>query len=356
MLKDDSFRTAFTTFVAMKNKLHIVGLRYYAWSTRIAEIFAPDASQNDTRMGQKLFLQRDYQCVGDKHAVMAWSQTEPVGHVCFPDLPLIAGVLEQGDRDLVVVRIVGLDALRRALVVEPVEDLPELPCERRKPAPWTWGGPVLPLPMIWAQADHFGRMMNLLVDGELPWNEEIVNLYMQYTVTDLSGDAYSKRSLLAQTLLGSPTPIHVETGRKLLAVMDHMGSKEQQSAWYNRIVTTLINSPEAQKLASRCAEVDMHQVLTALRSFPSEIGCEWLAGNSELFVHRLYYAQIPRMDILKLFSLIILYTSACRLMQSMPAQPAIGLSVGGPCQMDVNQLTNKGTLLSIEQARILPQT
>jgi len=101
--------------------------------------------------------------------------------------------------------------------------------------------------------------------------------------------------------------------------------------------------------------VDMQQVLAALRSFPCEIGCEWLAGNSELFVHRLYYAQIPRTDILKLFSLIILYTSACRRMQSMPVQPAIGLSVGGPCQMSVEQLTNKGTLVSIEQARILPQ-
>ena len=339
----------------MKTKLHIVGLRYYGWSTRMAEIFAPDASQNDTRMGQKLFLQRDHQCVGDKHAVMAWSLTEPVGHVCVPDQPLIAGVLEQGDRDLVEVRIVGLDKRRRALVVEPVEELPELPCESRKPAAWTWGGPVLPLPMIWAQADHFGRMMNLMVDGELPWDEEIVSRYMQYTVTDLSGDAYGNRSRLAKTLFGSPDPVHVEAGRELLAVMDHMGSKEQQSAWYNRIVTSLTNSPEAQHLASRSAEVDLQQVLMALRTFPCEIGCEWLAGNSELFVHRLYYAQIPRTDILKLFSLIILYTSACRRMQSMPVQPAIGLSVGGPCQMSVEQLTNKGTMLSIEQARILPQ-
>mgnify|MGYP003292964853 CR=1 FL=1 len=116
----------------MKNKLHIVGLRYYGWRGRMAEIFAPDASQNDTRMGQKLFLQRDHQCVGDKHAVMAWSLTEPVGHVCKKDLPLIAGVLEQGNRDLVVTRIVGLDAQRRALVVEPVDELPELPCEKPK--------------------------------------------------------------------------------------------------------------------------------------------------------------------------------------------------------------------------------
>ena len=339
----------------MKTKLHIVGLRYYGWSTRMAEIFAPGASQNDTRMGQKLFLQRDHQCVGDKHAVMAWSPTDPVGHVCVPDVPLIAGVLEQGGRDIVTVRIVGLDERRRALVVEPEEELPELPYERRKPTAWTWGGPVLPLPMIWAQADHFGRMMSLMANGELPWDEEIVTRYLQHTVTDLSGDAYSKRSLLAQTLLASPDPIHVETGQELLAVMDHMGSKEQQSAWYNRIVTSLTNSPEAQHLASRCAEVNLQQVLMALRSFPSEIGCEWLAGNSELFVHRLYYAQVPRTDILKLFSLIILYTSACRRMQSMPVQPAIGLSVGGPCQMSVEQLTNKGTLVSIEQARILPQ-
>lgn len=338
----------------MKTKLHIVGLRYYGWAGRMAEIFASDAPQNGTWMGQKLFLQRDHQCVGDEHAVMAWSMTEPVGHVCTDDLHLIAGVLEQGDRDLVVVHIVGLNACRRALVVETAEEFPELPFEKQKPSPWTWEGPVLPLPMIWAQADHFGRMMTLMTHGEIPWDEEIVTRYMQHTVTDLSGDAYSNRSLLAHTLLRSSNPLLAETGQELLAVMDHMGSKEQQSAWYNRIATTLMNSPEAQSLASRYAEADMQQVLAALRSFPFEIGREWLGGNSGLFVHRLYYAQIRRTDILKLFSVIILYSSACRRMQPMPARPAIGLSWDGACQMNIDQLTNQGTIMSIEEAKILP--
>ena len=177
----------------MKNKIHIVGLRYYSWCGRMDELFAPDAPANDKWMGQKLFLQRDHHFVEDPHAVMAWSMTDPVGHVAKVDLPLIAGVLEEGGRELVVATIVGLDTVRRALVVEPVDELPVVPCPAHDPVPWTWDGPVMPLPMMWAEADHLGRMMNLMVQGELPYDDEVVHRYMQSTVTDLSGDAYRNR-------------------------------------------------------------------------------------------------------------------------------------------------------------------
>jgi len=93
----------------------------------MAEIFAPGTAQGATYMGQKLFLRRDLNCDVDAHAVMAWSKTEAVGHVSRANLPLIAGVLEQGKRDVVVTRIVGLDPERRALEVESVEDLPDIP-------------------------------------------------------------------------------------------------------------------------------------------------------------------------------------------------------------------------------------
>lgn len=350
----NGFPRRFTTFAAMKNKLHIVGLRYYTLCGQMDEIFAPQAARNGTWMGQKLFLQRDHQCIADAHAVMAWTLTEPVGHVCEKDLPLIAGVLEQGYTDIVVVHIVGLDAVRKALVVEPVDELPELPCPEPELPSWTWEGPVLPQPMVWAQADHFGRMMNLMLQGEIPWNEEVVKGYMQYTATDLSGDTYGERSRLADRLLRNTDPCLSETGHRLLAMMDHMGSKERLSAWYNQMATTLMNSPEAQSLVSRYFEVDVHQTLAALRSFPLEIGREWLAGNYELFARRLYYGHLRRTDILKLFSVIILYASACRRVQPLPVQPAIGLNLGGACQMNVSSLDNHGTIMSIEQARILP--
>lgn len=342
----------------MKTRLHIIGLRYYSWCARMAEIFAPDAPQDGTWMGQKLFLQRDHQCAADPHAVMAWTLTDPVGHVSKVDLPRIAGVMEQEKRDLVVVRIVALDARRRALVVEPVDELPELPGQTPEPVAWSWAGPVLPLPAVWAQADHFGRMMTLLAAGELTWNdevEEMVRRYKQYTVTDLSGEAYARRARLAQTLLQSSDPRLSETGYDLLAVMDHMGSAEQMTAWYTLMSTTLHGSPEVRAMASRYADADMLQVLAALRSFPLEIGREWLAGNTDRFTRRLYYAQLPRTEILKLLSLIVLYTSACRRGQPASMQPAIGLNLGGVGQLSVGTLDNHGTVMSVEQAKIISQ-
>lgn len=337
----------------MKTKLHIVGLRYYSWSGRMAEIFATDAPQHDTWMGRTLFLQRDHPCVEDAQAVMAWTLTEPVGHVSKVDLPLVAGALEQGKRELLMVRIVGLDTRRRALVVEPVDELPDEPA-RCKPAavPWTWDGPVMPLPRVWAQSDHFGRMMNLMVKGDIPYDDEVVRRYMQSTVADLSGDAYASRSLLAHTLLQSADSRLTEAGHELLAVMDHMGSNEQMAGWYTGIAATLRASSGVRSMAARYAEVDVQRVLAALRSFPFEIGREWLAGNTDLFARRLYYAQIPRTDILKLFTLIILYTSASRRMQPAPPQPAVGLNLGAPCQMSVGTLDNHGTVLSIDQPHI----
>ena len=193
------------------------------------------------------------------------------------------------------------------------------------------------------------------LQGEIAWDEEVVKRYKQYTVTDLSGDTYAERSRLADTLLWSSDPHLSKTGHELLIMMDHMGSREQLLAWYNLMSNTLMNSPEAQQLASRYVEVDVQQILAALRSFPLEIGREWLTGNYELFAHRLYYGQIPRTDVLKLFSLIILYTSACRRVQSLPVQPTIGVNLGGSCQMNVDSLTNSGTMINIEQAEILPQ-
>ena len=99
--------------------------------------------------------------------------------------------------------------------------------------PWTWDGPVMPLPMMWAESDHLSRMMNLMVQGDLPYDDAVVRRYMQSTVNDLSGDAYSNRKLLSQALLQSREPLLAEAGHELLAVMDHMGDKKQMAEWYN---------------------------------------------------------------------------------------------------------------------------
>lgn len=50
---------------------------------------------------------------------MAWTKTEAVGHVSRANFPLIAGVLEQGRRNVMVTRIVGLELERQTLEVDP---------------------------------------------------------------------------------------------------------------------------------------------------------------------------------------------------------------------------------------------
>lgn len=340
----------------MKKTIHIVGLRYYDWQPKMEEMFASGAGQEGAWMGKKLYLQRDLQCAEDPHAVMAWTLTERVGHVCKCDLPDVAPILEQGKCDFIVASIVGLDTKRRALVVEPVGELPERPEDEAETFAWTWEGPVIRLPMVWMQADHYARMIGLLTQGEIAWDEEmeeVIGRYMELTVTDLSGDAYRERAKLAQALVRSADPRLRDTGHTLLTLMDHMGSKELMSTWNRQMPAMLMDSEEAQALVSRYSDVDVMQILTALRSFPLEIGREWLAGNCERFVNRLYYAQLPRTMVLQLFSLIILNRAALMRMQvPMTAQPAIGLTMNAPCSLSADTLMNNGTVLSIDQAVI----
>ena len=338
----------------MKKSIHIVGLRYYDWQTKMERMFAPEAGREGAWMGKKLYLQRDLQCAEDPHAVMAWTLTECVGHVCKCDLPDVAPVLEQGVCDFIVARIVALDPKRRALVVEPLGELPERPPHEEETYAWTWEGPVIRLPMMWMQADHYARMTGLLTRGAIAWGEEmeeVIGRYMKLTVTDLSGDAYRERARLAQALVQSADPHLADVGHTLLALMDHMGSRELMSAWANQVPSMLMDSAEARALTARYSDVDAGQILTALRSFPLEIGREWLAGNRERFVNRLYYAQLPRTMVLQLFSLIILYTSACMRMQvPVSGQPSIGLTMNAPCSLSADTLMNNGTMLAIDQA------
>jgi hypothetical protein len=42
-------------------------------------------------------------------------------------------------------------------------------------------------------------------------------------------------------------------------------------------------------------------------------------------------------------------------MQPASVQPGIGINLGGGCQLDIGKLTNLGTVMNIEQARILPK-
>jgi hypothetical protein len=42
-------------------------------------------------------------------------------------------------------------------------------------------------------------------------------------------------------------------------------------------------------------------------------------------------------------------------MQPASVQPAIGVNLGGNCQLSVQTLENRGTMMNIEQARILPK-
>ena len=67
-----------------------------------------------------MIISVSYQRMKNQEVVLCTStKTEAVGHVGRANFPLIAGVLEQGRRNVMVTRIVGLDLERQTLEVEP---------------------------------------------------------------------------------------------------------------------------------------------------------------------------------------------------------------------------------------------
>lgn len=298
----------------MKPRTHIVGLRYYSLHELADRLDSPEAQK---LRGETLFLSLDPQCTQDTTAVIAWSAMGPVGHVCNVGKSLFVNVLQYGESDMLEVVVVDLDPVRKVLVVEPLDDLMPLPADAEPVSPyasWTYGGPVMLPPHCWAQADHYMRMMERLAEGKMKLDEtghRVVETFWQETLCDLSGETYTRRVRLAESLHSSTDPELHLLGRKLFRLIDHMGGKDLMKRWSTEVLNSILGGPSARYLSNCYADYQADQLRTSLMEFPCELGRIWLSGDRELFASRLHYAQLPRRLHRELYSLLVLHIAAC---------------------------------------------
>lgn len=349
------FRTLSLPLPPMKPRTHIVGLRYYSLHELADRLDSPEAQK---LRGETLFLSLDPQCTQDATAVMAWSAMGPVGHVCNSGKSLFVNTLQRGEHDMLEVKVTDIDPLRRVLEVEPVDDLLPLPTDAEPSAPyasWTYGGPVMPPPQCWAQADHWMRMMERLAEGKMRLDDtgrRVVESFWQDTLCDLSGETYARRVRLAESLQKSLDPELRFLGRKLFRLIDHMGGRELMQRWSTEVLNTILGGPSARYLSGCYADCQVDQLRASLIDFPCELGRIWLSGDRQLFASRLHYAQLPRRLHQELYSLLVLHAAACfRTMNASASQqpsPLLQLSMN-TAGVDSLHFNNHGTYVQSDR-------
>ena len=339
----------------MKPRTHIVGLRYYSLHELADRLDSPEAQK---LRDETLFLSLDPQCTQDATAVMAWSVMGPVGHVCNSEKSLFVNTLRHGGRDMLEVKVTGIDPLRKVLEVEPVDDLLPLPADAEPATPyasWTYGGPVMPPPQCWAMADHWMRMMECLAEGKMRLDEtgkRVVEAFWRDTLCDLSGETYVRRVRLAESLQSSTDPELNLLGRKLFRLIDHMGGRELIQRWSTEVLNSILSGPSACYLSGCYADCQPDQLKASLMEFPCELGRIWLSGDRQLFASRLHYAQLSRRLHRELYSLLVLYKAACFRTMNVSAcqQPSpllqLSMSTGGVDSLNFN---NHGTYVQSDR-------
>ena len=340
----------------MKLQTNIVGLQYYGLHALAERLDTPEAQK---LLGEPVFLTLDPQCAQDATAVMAWSATGPVGHVsCAEKWPYVKKLQERGCEMLETV-VTGLDPIRRTLVVEPLEDI-EFATEDATLAGtyggWSYEGPVMLPPACLAQADHLMRMMERLATGKMLWGDTakaVAEAFWKATQCDLTSETYQRRIRLAEALAAHGDTKISLLGQKLFRLIDHMGGKELIQLWGTEVLNAILQGPSACHLTACYPDCKADLLKADLMKFPHELGRIWLSGDRNLFVSRLYYAQLPRTMHLELFSLLVLYTAACYKSTAPaglphPQQPLLQLSMNTG-QVDTLSLNNNGNWINTDR-------
>lgn len=328
----------------MNTRINVVGLRYHVPSQQLAAWFGPNREQENPFENKTLYLMRDHRCSVDDYAVLALDTDAVVGYVSRMDAPRCAEALRRSGSLYLSARVVGCDEVRTSLVVE-LPALPALDEADAAPVDWHYDGAVMRLPRLFAEADCALAMAEELVakpsESDDARVERVMERFMRTTVDDLSGEAYQRRRLLACQLAASDDARLRCYAPRVFALMDHMGSDEQMERWTQQVLPQVLGGEEARRILARYPDADEGGLLLRMRQMPHELGRDWLSGEHQEFVRRLYYRQIARRQLMHLFTLVAQY-EACK--GTLPV-------AGGEVPMEV--LTGSIPSLSTPEAHAL---
>ena len=293
----------------MNTQMNIVGLRHHVAPQLLTQWFENEPNSEFSLYEQPLCLMRAHQCSQDEHAVMAVGLGQGVvGYVSRVDARRCADALRQSATPHLQARVVGCDKVRRSLVVEVMDPLPE--SEPDRPVDWHYddNGPVMRLPECFVCADHDLMWLEMIAGGQAAMvSEEQLEQLAMGTINDLSADATLRRKKLAETMAASSDPRLRAFSSRLWALMDHMGSDELMERWTHEVLASILEGKAMRHCRLRYPELTLDELTDRVRNMPNGLGRDWLAGDRVEFVRRMYYQQISRRQMMHLLTLVSMY-------------------------------------------------
>lgn len=288
---------------------HIVGLRHYIPEPFLASILDCTDTARMPLQGKTVYLMSDKGCEQDDNAVMAYDAAgNPLGHVSRMESVYYAQLLGNEITASIQGRVVGVNAIRRSLVVEIEDHLQEeLPMPLTAGHEWELTMMNVKLPSKLTTANHALMMAERMATGQAAWSDECRQAFdrlMELTTCDLSGETYHKRVALARVCLHKEDPRWQQTGDRLMALIDHMGGDELMHRWIDHELPQLMADARVQHLVQLHKDYTLQQLLASLLTSPQDIGRVWLSGNRLLAAKRLYYAQLPQQMLVQLVVLM----------------------------------------------------
>ena len=264
-------------------------------------------------LGTELTLMPDPENLMDPYAVMVFAGVERIGFVAHTYVEQVwQGLADKEDQLTAVVSKVDMEGL---FLVAKAEVELKHQGTLYDPAPylaWHYDGPVI---MDDAQRNLLfvsKRLHTLLTCGK-PWNaaaSEVMQTFMQLHERDISGEMNRLRIELTHLLIEADAEDTRKAARELDNVNSWLVSTKNRQNVVRFLTETLPQSEECtHKLGD--STTDLLRVEEQLEQFPERLYDEF-KHRPEIFVRKVYYRNIPREVVRRLFSGIALMVRSGR--------------------------------------------
>ena len=283
-------------------------------------------------LGTELTLMPDPENLMDPYAVMVFAGVERIGFVAHTYVEQVwQGLADKEDQLTAVVSKVDMEGL---FLVAKAEVELKHQGTLYDPAPylaWHYDGPVI---MDDAQRNLLfvsKRLHTLLTCGK-PWNaaaSEVMQTFMQLHERDISGEMNRLRIELTHLLIEADAEDTRKAARELDNVNSWLVSTKNRQNVVRFLTETLPQSEECtHKLGD--STTDLMRVEEQLEQFPERLYDEF-KNRPEIFVRKVYYRNIPREVVRRLFSGIALMVRSGRVEVRLQApeegKPATGEAI-----------------------------
>ncbi len=289
-----------------KETFNLVGLRYHFWKGEKFNALLSNPEQGFKAIQKtQLLVKATDSCRQDKYAVeMIDTMGNMIGYVAHRECAPLWNYLKQHN-GLIPVNLLKFNTARHSLILRtPVAiDMslkPSCITDWTAVPNWTEG---ITLPAEYESLNRITMIIEQTLTGSLPkqfLTPENTERFMQFTANDISGDMYARRLIIASQMMQSTDCDIKQTGIRLTALIDHMGSAEMIRRWHDEVFRRMTCSEWFHANSRLLSATAMKHRDEWLEALPEGIGTLMLNMDMETCIARIYYSGMPLRLILQM--------------------------------------------------------